>query len=65
MSESEQKNSLNPPEVDFLGDQTLTEATKEVNELFLDGKTNVEATEEVIEKLGGRMSNDEIHNLFD
>lgn len=65
MSEPEQKNCSNPPEVDFLGGKTIEEATEEVTKLFLGEKTIEEATEEVIKELGGRKSNDEIRKLFD
>jgi hypothetical protein len=65
MSDSEQKNSLNPPEINFLDGKTIEEAREEVTELLLDGKTMEEATEEVIKESGGRKTNDEIRKLFD
>jgi hypothetical protein len=65
MSESEQKKSLNHQEEELLNGKTIQEATEEVKEELLNGKTIQEATEEVIQEFGGRMSNDEIRELFD
>ncbi|BAZ28776.1 hypothetical protein NIES4074_12100 [Cylindrospermum sp. NIES-4074] len=56
--------TINEVKEGLIGHKTPQEALDEVKEGLIGNKTPQEALDEVIQEFGGRLSNDEIRNLF-